>query len=140
MEQNGSDQSQKDAIKIPNHLLDGAINEQVNAEDGPETEARPMDGFVTDLAEKSVEKLAGAFDEVMREKGGVGLAGISEKDFAKLGVVALEDMIPKEVLENSPKAAFGVMCTYIAGANAVAIKRNKAKQPEQNQDSTDAEK
>jgi hypothetical protein len=118
---------EKNGIKIPDHLLDGAVNEQMTE---PEVDS-PLDGFVTDFAEKSISKLAGVFDETMKERGGVGLAGVDQHEFAKLGVVALEDMIPKEVLENSPKAAFGTMCVYIGAANAIAIKRNKNNQPKE---------
>jgi len=127
-------EQEKSGLKIPERFLRNPSSVEVD-----ETEtAAPLDGFVSDLAEKSLSKFAGVFNEVMKERGGVGLAGVSEDDFAKLGYVALEDMVPKEVLENSPKAAFSVMCTYIGAANAIAIKRgNNSKSNEdkgQNED------
>ena len=122
----------KNAIEIPPHLLSKFSNEQIT-EDEPAIDGNPMDGFVTDMAERSLAKLAGVFDETMKERGGVGLAGISEDDFARVGVIALEDIIPREVLENSPKATFATMCVYIGAANGVAIKRsNKKKEQAQN--------
>jgi len=129
-------EQEKNGLKIPERFLREPSSVEV---DDTET-AAPLDGFVSDLAEKSLSKFAGVFDEVMKERGGVGLAGVSEDDFAKLGYVALEDMVPKEVLENSPKAAFAVMCTYIGAANGIAMKRNKKQEPEKKEDSTDAGK
>jgi len=120
-------EQEKNGLKIPDRFL--REPEQIEVDENEAT--APFDGFVSDLAEKSLSKFAGVFDEVMKERGGVGLADVNEDDFAKFGYVALEDMVPKEVLENSPKAAFGIMCTYIGAANAIAIKRsnsNKSKE------------
>lgn len=115
-------ETKKNGIEIPPELLGKYLDEPVNGEreDKPE-----MSALAKKIAQRTGELVLNSFDSAAKENDLPGMGGVPVEDYTKLGVLWLEDVLPADALEKSPKYAFLIVSTGILANNGIAYARNE---------------
>lgn len=121
----------ENSVDIPDGFVQSVLDKEglssVENDKSPDDQIRDDHQYdvIIATAKKTFNTLFESFDSESKKRGLPGLGSVPSKDLSELVVIVGEKRLPREMIENSPEAALGVVLSGIVANNFLQYKKQK---------------